>query len=64
MVGAGVAGAAGLGDVETLLEHAARTMASDAIGRIRKRFMEVSFLRGRDLVPSDGPGDSVNGQSI
>ena len=33
--------------VEAVLEHAARTMASDAIGMIRKRFMEVPFLRCR-----------------
>ena len=61
---AGVAGAAGLGDVEAVLEHAASTMASDAIGMIRKRFMEVPFLRGRGQVPGEGPVGLVNAQII
>jgi len=59
-VAAWVAVAAGIGDVEAVLEQAARTMASDAIGRIRKRFMVVrSFVVGTSSLLV-GPGDLVS----
>jgi hypothetical protein len=63
-VAAGAAGAAALGDVEAVLEHAARTMASVAIGRIRERFIRLVPSRS-ELVPfGAAPVGLVNGQSI